>query len=376
MQENHAVGNRLSAQFALFVLAVFSGSAAKGHAACTGPAALVAQLKAHPTTDNAALLGSWYASHKQFGCAVETFRAGIKSDPKSAQLHYLTGVALIGSNDGAGALPELQKAVQLDPTVLQPHLTLAFVLDQTGKRTEAEQQWRQALAIDPKSAMALEGLTADLSGREDYQGVVLLLQDAPRSEELNIQLAQALGHLRMYNQAYQVLEPSLHASPNSVTLVSATVDVLMKTGRYQEAINLLQHAVDTNPADQKIKVELFRALVLTGHIDQARPWGPKLLELRPKDPEVLRLNGIVYRSVGDYPQAKTLLEKAVAIDPNFSDSRYNLGMVLVLLKEWQGAKEQLEKAIELGAPEAQAHFELAKALRGLGENNRALEEMQ
>ena len=28
------------------------------------------QAEAHPTTDNAVVLGSWYASHKQFDCAV------------------------------------------------------------------------------------------------------------------------------------------------------------------------------------------------------------------------------------------------------------------------------------------------------------------
>jgi Flp pilus assembly protein TadD len=51
-------------------------------------------------------------------------------------------------------------------------------------------------------------------------------------------------------------------------------------------------------------------------------------------------------------------------------------MVLVFLHEWTEAKEQLEKAIALGATEPQVHFELAKALRGLGEDDRALEEMK
>jgi Flp pilus assembly protein TadD len=51
-------------------------------------------------------------------------------------------------------------------------------------------------------------------------------------------------------------------------------------------------------------------------------------------------------------------------------------MVLVFLHEWKEAAEQLEKAIALGAPEPQVHFELAKALRGLGENDRAQEEMK
>lgn len=367
---------RLGMRFAVFVMAAFSGFAVSVYAACNGPSDLTAKLKAHPGTENAVLLGNWYASHKQFDCAVVTFRAALKGDPKSAQLHYLVGLAYVENSRNSDALPELEKAVQLDPQVIKPHLLLAFVLDQTGERQEAEQQWRQALKVDPKSTAALEGLSADLLAREDYQGIILLLHDASRTEKLNIQLARALGRLNMINPAYQVLEQALNASPNSARLASAMTVVLMKMGRNQEAINLLQHAADTNPGNQEVQMELFRLLVLTNHINQAQSMGSKLLELHPKDAEVLYLNGIIFRSEGDYPKAKTLLEQAVAIDPNFFNSRYNLGMVLVFLKEWQGAKEQLEKAIELGAPEPQVHFELAKALRGLGDNDRALEEMQ
>jgi len=109
------VVKRPGAKFAVFVLAGFAAIGTTAHAACNGPAELVAKLKAHPTTDNAILLGSWYASHKQFDCAVATFRAAIKSDPKSGQLHYLAGLAFVDGNHTADALPELQAAVQLDP---------------------------------------------------------------------------------------------------------------------------------------------------------------------------------------------------------------------------------------------------------------------
>jgi tetratricopeptide (TPR) repeat protein len=372
------------ARFAVFVLAGILGlafpttaaAAVPAHPACNGPADLVTKLESHPTAENAVLLGSWYASQKQFDCASTTFRNGLKADPQSAQLHYLVGLADLNSNHVPDALLELQRAVELDPGVLKPHLLLALVLDKMDKLAEAADQWRRALAIDPKSTVALEGLSTDLLAQEDFSGVVLLLKDAPRTEKLSIQLAQALGRLNLINQAYEVLHQALNASPNSVQLANAMTNVLMGTGRYQEAINLQQHTVDMNPGNEEAQVELFRVLVLSNHINQARPMGPKLLELRPKDPGVLYLNGIVSRSVGDYPKAKTLLEQAVAINPNFFNSRYNLGIVLVFLKEWQEAKEQLEKAIELGAPQPQAHFELAKALRGLGENDRALQEMQ
>ena len=358
------------------LLAACLGFAGTAHAACTGPQAMTARLRAHPTTDNAILLGSWYAGHQQFACAVDTFRAALKADPNSAQLHYLTGLALVGAGHVPEAVPEIKESTRLDPHVIKPHLILASLYDQAAQRAEGEQQWKLALAIEPHSVPALEGLSADLLAREDNVGVIQLLHDVPRNEKLSITLAQALGLLNYLDEANAVLTKALETSPDSVQLASAMTVVLVKQHRYQDAINLLQHAVDKNPGNPGAEVQLFRLLVLTNHINLARPLGPRLLAKRPRDPEVLYLNGIVERAVGDYATAKTHLEEAVAIDGNFFNSRYNLGMVLVFLKEWEEAKEQLQKAIDLGATESQVHFEMAKALRALGETGRAQEEMK
>jgi len=121
---------------------------------------------------------------------------------------------------------------------------------------------------------------------------------------------------------------------------------------------------------------LFRILVQANQINQAQPMGAKLLAKRPHDPDILFLNGVVDRSMGDYAQAKAHLEEAVSLDPESSSFRYDLGIVLAYLHEWKEGKEQLEKAIALGYVQPQAHFELAKALRGLGENDRAQAEMK
>ena len=368
---------RPGTKFAGLVLAGLSGFAAPAaHAVCNGPADLVAKLKAHPTTDNAVLLGSWYAGHKQFDCAVTTFRAALKSDPKSAQLHYLTGLAFVDSNHNADALPELQKAVQLDPQVIKPHLMLAFVLDHEGKRQEAEEQWHQALAIDPASTTALEGLSQDLLDRNAFIDVAVLLRDAPRTEKLTINLARALGNMNMLDEAREVLTEALNAHPSSLPLSRALIVVLVKQVRYQDAINLAQHIVDVNPGNQDAELQLFRILVLTNHINAARPIGPKLLAQRPHDAEILYLNGIVLRAVGDYAGAKTLLEQSVAIDATLPNSHYELGMVLVFLKDWAPARQELEKSIAMGAKEPQAHYQLALALRGLGETEQAKKEIQ
>jgi len=325
------------------------------HAACTGPAPLAAKMHARPSVENAVALGGWFATHKRFDCAAETFRVSLKANPESAQLHYLVGLALIGGGHPAEALPELQQSEQLDPDVLKPHLMLGHLYNQSGEISKAQQEWTAALKIDPHAEMALGGLSDDL---------------------LSINLAKALGVLNHLDEAKAVLAEGLKLAPDSVPLASAMTVVLVKQTHYQEAVNLLQHTVAANPSNQDAELELFRLLVLTSRINQARPMGPKLLAERPHDPEVLYLNGVVERTLGHSEQAKTYLEEAVALDPNFFNSRYNLGKVLVILQQWPEAKEQLEKAIALGSIEPQVHYELAMALRGLGDTQGSAAEIK
>ncbi|MGA9672266.1 MAG: tetratricopeptide repeat protein [Terracidiphilus sp.] len=346
------------------------------HAACTGPDALVRQLRAHPGIDNAVLLGSWYANHQHFACAAEIFRAALKTDPKSAQLNYLAGLALIADGKPEEALPVVRQAVQLDPSVIKPHLVLGSLLDQEGKRDEAEQQWRLALKIDPKSIPALEGLSDNELAREDYTAVIVLLRNAPRTEKLSINLSKALGKLNYLEDAAKVLTEAMQQSPQSFDLVRAMTVVLVNMHHYEEAVKLLQNASDQRPGDIDAQVELFRILVLTSHFDRASKIAPVLLPLRPHDYEVLYLCGAVAHAMGENEKARDLLDQSVKINPDFFYSRYYFGIVLVLLREWQAAKENLEKAIELDVPLAEVHFELAKALKGLGETGRATQELE
>src|SRR5580692_1055127 len=120
------------------LLIVWVGLFSTAHAVCTGPEALTANLRAHPTTANAIQLGGWFASHKQFQCAVETFRAALKTDPSSAQLNYLEGLALVGAGQPEAAIPALQEAIRLQPDVIKPHLLLATVEEHSGNIDKAE----------------------------------------------------------------------------------------------------------------------------------------------------------------------------------------------------------------------------------------------
>jgi len=358
------------------LLAACLGFAGTAHAVCNGPQAMVAKARTQPSVENTAALGGWYASHQQFDCAIEVFRAGLKANPESAQLHYFDGLALAALRRPDEAIVELNKSAELDKQALKPHIVLATLYEGAGKPDEAEREWRKAIAIDPKSEPALEGITALLTKRQDYAGVIHVLQNAPRTERLSISLARAFGLLNYPEEAEKVLNQALKEHPESLPLQKAMLVVLVKQRNYEGAIRLAKQMNESHPDDAEAELDYFRLLVLKNHVDEAVPQGPKLLAARPNDPEVLFLNGLLRRGVGDNAQAKIYLEQAVALQPDSMQSHYELGNTLVLLKEWDEAKRELEKAIAMGASDPEVHFALAKALRGSGETDRATHETQ
>ncbi len=71
------------------------------------------------------------------------------------------------------------------------------------------------------------------------------------------------------------------------------------------------------------------------------------------------------------PQPVNISRKAVALNPQHYDARYNLGVVLVHMQQPQSALEQLQLAIKLDPNQAEAYFQLAQVLRTLGRKDQS-----
>jgi len=348
----------------------------KAAADCTGPQSLIARLHAQPATEAAVQLGNWFASNQQFACAAQTFRDAQKVDPQSAQLHYLEGLALAGAGSPENAVSAVLEAVRLQPDAIKPHLLLATLYNQSAHLTEADEQWRKALAIDPHSEIALDGLSRSLLSRKDYIDVVSLLRNAPRTESFTVTLVDALEALDSYDVAGDVLLEAMKLSPNSLALAHAESAVLVKKESYLEAVKLWKFMVEHHPGSREAELQYLRILVLTEHTSLARPLGLKLLAREPHDWQILYLNGILDRASGDLENSKEHLLESVALEPDFFYSRFHLGITLVAMHEWKEADENLEKAAALGYSDMKLHYELSLALHGLGETERAAAELQ
>jgi len=343
--------------------------------ACTGPPALEAKLKAQPDADTYTQLGKWFGNHNQPECALEAFGNGLKLEPGSAQLYYLVGVTLYSSGHPEEALKPLGQSIFLLPEVLQPHLLIASVLDQLQRHQDAIVEWQAALRIDHLSTEALDGLAKSLMALGDYNSAIQGLRDAPHNETLTIDLALAYGLANQLDNASEVLTQYLQRHPSSLPATAALVTVLVRQVHYQEAVHVAEKATRLHPGNLEAQRLYLRVLVLNGDSAPARPLARRLLAAHPHDFDFLYLSGILENQAGQYEAASAHLQQAVALDPNYYNARFNLGVALLALKKFPEAREQLAKALELGGTEPEIHFKYATALRELGETELAKQQL-
>lgn len=349
------------------------------HAACIAPPATNARLQSNPTAEIYASLGAWFGDRKQFACAAEAYANAVKFQPDSASLNYMWGLSLYSADDVQEAFAALRKAASLDTSDARPHLLLGTALDQTSQFADAEREWRAALAIDPSSAVALDGLSRDLLNDKDYAAAIALLERSPHPEQRTptqaLNLGMAYARTLQLKEASKVLREGLSTAPDSLPLADELAVVLMLVDRPEEAVTVLSDALARHPGDLNTQVLYLRVLV-SSQSENAQQLGQKLLITAPHNWEVLYLNAQLEIRAGQFQKARAQLEQSVALKPDYFQSQEALGNALFQLKDFTGAKEHLEKAIELGDGEPAVQYELAKVLQNLGEVEQSQEKLR
>ncbi|HEY0171081.1 MAG TPA: hypothetical protein VGB98_08655, partial [Pyrinomonadaceae bacterium] len=137
---------------------------------------LLDAVDSDPGAQSRHALGRFYLLDAQFGKAVEQLEAALRDSPNNAQAHSDLGAALLelgrqqeqaGKQEQAGeqgkaledygrALEHVNRAAELDATLLEPLFNRALVLEYQRVPEQAKEAWRLYLARDPQSSWAVE----------------------------------------------------------------------------------------------------------------------------------------------------------------------------------------------------------------------------
>jgi tetratricopeptide (TPR) repeat protein len=191
------------------------------------------------------------------------------------------------------ALDEYAAAQRANAERPEAQLNLGWLSMQVGDFVAAEGAFRRALQMDPGLIAGYVNM-ADLyraQGR-DREGEALLLDAlaiAPADGDLHYALGLLYVRQNRRQAAVEALRNAAELRPEMPRYSYAYGAALHASGESTRALAVLAEAHARMPGDQELLIGSITIAREAGEIDTAIDYAAKLVEMRPRDPEVRRL---------------------------------------------------------------------------------------
>ena len=162
------------------------------------------------------------------------------------------------------ALSAYRQAAALQPKDPEPHLAAGHLLEQANKFADAEQEYKQALALDPASD-ALTGLAnLYMQGRrfpdaEEY--LRKLVAAHPEQAPPHVQLGRVLAAQGKNDEAIAELQAAAKLAPNDLSVQRDLADLYVATGKSDLAESAYRALVAARPQDAELHRGLGQTLL-------------------------------------------------------------------------------------------------------------------
>ena len=196
--------------------------------------------------------------------------------------------------------------------------------DKAANYEDAIPEFQRALQLDPAYAQAYAGLAEALLRKYE------LTRDAQWLEQARTAT----------NSAIRIND---HLAPAHVDL--GVIDTI--TGHYDDAFPEFQRALDLDRTNADAYRELAKAYAAAGKLDQAEQTYKRAIQLRPSYWLGHKDLGVFYLRYGRYPAAEASFRKVLVLTPENYVGYRNLGALYHLMGRYAEAQEVLRKSIDI-----------------------------
>lgn len=272
-----------------------------------------------------------------------------------AKLRVLVGYYMVIENEN-----KRKTAIKLAEMTLKnhaesgkAHLYYADFLRIDNRFKEARDAYLKSVKLDGDSYQAWTGLM-DMDARlQDYDGLIKHSEEGlelfPNHAAFWYMNGVGKFFKRKYSDAIESLEQAkMLGSENKEILIEVHKylgEVYNATKEYEKSDNAYEEALSMNPHDLYVLNNYSYYLALRkDKLNRAKELSAKLLQLSPNQPSYMDTHGWVLFVMGDYKNAKILIEKAAqmsndgTIIEHYGDILYKLGQVEEAIIQWQKAK--------------------------------------
>lgn len=312
-----------------------------------------------------------------FGCLsadtgnVATAKAALEKavelDPELVEAHFALGKLLAAAGNPQSAVAQLEKAAQLRPDSAELWLTLGITYGLTKRADKAEECCRRSLELQPDSIQARFNLANALQARgkldeaeAEYEAV---LQIEPGLAAGWSMLAQARVGLRKYDEAEVAANRALTLEPGMGEAHFTLGNILYILDDKEKARDHFRRAAELLPRLPDAHMRLGHVLYDLGDYAAAAESLQKVLNFNPRLPDVHHLMGECFRRRKMSGRAENCYRKALALNKDHLQAHYCLAFILGLMNRSAESAKHFAEVVRLKPNDEQARHLLA-AQRG------------
>ena len=297
--------------------------------------------------------------------------ASIRKAGEANLADQIFGAALLGRSKYDQAIAVFTAAYNRNPTASQPLNSLVAALQKANKTDEAAALLKSILAKSPQNADALVLLGAIELKRDSIDQARTRFSAAVEAQPKALVGYEALANFHLarkdYKEAIRVAQAGSKELPDAASLRLISARASEQTQDYELAISQYQAILDKQPTNL-IAANNLASLLLDQKSDPSTLKRAQIIAAvlrQSRIPQFKDTLGWASYLQGDYRNALSLCEEAVAALPDQAVVRYHLAMSLIALGQSGKASEQLKKALDL-APDQKLADNIRSALEKAG----------
>lgn len=323
--------------------------------------------------------------------AIEKYKEAVEIDPQYAIAYANLGIAyghLYGIRRDQGALElaraNCERALTLEPDLVEGHLALGGVLQQSGDEQGALNEFAKVLKLDPSNPRALvwQGQTYSRLNRwADAEAAFQeALRERPNSWWVYNELGVVLHEQGKFQDAIKALRSAVLATPKNAMAWSNLGFEYLQIGEFTEATSSLQKSLDLDPSFDQASQSMSLALRYQHKFAEALTFARKATKLNPGDDFNWLELGECYTSMGNhsneardtYLRAAKEAERRLQTDATDGQTWMRLALYRVKSGRSDDALAFVRKAESLGADDMDSQLYKARIMELLGDRDQAL----
>lgn len=239
---------------------------------------------------------------------------------------------------------------------------LGLSLAAAKRHNEAIEQFRKAIALNPKHAFAhfnlgvalLQSNPASEANRaEAEQAYQRAIEVYPQFVDARINLGKLLSGNRRFDEAIAQYQSALSLDPSAQDARVNLAALQLSLGRNDEALTLLRQALEAQPTFAEAHYQFGLALERRGSIAEAESAFRECLRLKPAyAPAQLAIGNLLLRR--NHPGAEACFREAIRLDPSFAEAWFSLGNALIRQNRFADAQSCYRETLRFAPGHLQA----------------------